>query len=155
MGGIRVEAWRKFSAITTGSHLGWSMSSNMEKELPHDTQMSGVDAKGPQGETNNYRGRVNKSPIQKLFVCSSIVYPSIHLSVYSSTGANLDFLLNTKPYFMNINGTGMASTATPPSIDIAGPTPSLWNIGLAASGNPAARILRRKVFADTALAAYS
>jgi hypothetical protein len=56
---------------------------------------------------------------------------------------------------MNINGTGMARTATPPRIDIAGPTPKLWNMGFAASGNAAAKMLRRKVFPDTALAAYS
>lgn len=56
---------------------------------------------------------------------------------------------------MNINGTGIAITATPPRIDTAGPTPKLWNIGDATSGNPAAKKLRRKVFPDTALAAYS
>lgn len=77
------------------------------------------------------------------------------LFVQSSTGANLDFLLNARPYFMNMNGTGIAITATPPRIDIAGPTPRLWNIGFAASGNPAAKTLRKKVFPDTALAAYS
>jgi hypothetical protein len=67
----------------------------------------------------------------------------------------LDFLLKASPYFMNINGTGIAITATPPRRDMAGPTPKLRNIGLAASGNAAAKMLRRKVFPDTALAAYS
>jgi len=55
---------------------------------------------------------------------------------------------------MNTNGTGMAIVATAPRIDIAGPTPRLWNMGFAAIGKPAAIILLKKVFADTALAAY-
>lgn len=84
-----------------------------------------------------------------------LVYIFIWFSVYSSTGANLDFLLKASPYFMNKNGTGIAMTATPPRIDIAGPTPKLWNMGVATSGKAAARMLRRKVFPDTALAAYS
>lgn len=54
---------------------------------------------------------------------------------------------------MNKKGTGIAMVATAPKMDMAGATPRLWNIGIAASGNPAARTLRRKVFADTALAA--
>ena len=37
---------------------------------------------------------------------------------------------------------------------IAGPTPRLWNIGLATKGNAAASKLLRKVFAAVALAAY-
>lgn len=67
----------------------------------------------------------------------------------------MDFLLRANPYFMNINGTGIAITAIPPRIDTAGPTPKLWNIGFATSGNAAAKMLRRKVFPDTALAAYN
>jgi hypothetical protein len=54
---------------------------------------------------------------------------------------------------MNTKGTGIAIVATPPRIDIAGPTPRWWNIGCAAIGKPAAMMLLRKVFADTALAA--
>lgn len=60
---------------------------------------------------------------------------------------------NFRPYFMKINGTGIARAAMPPRIDIAGPTPKLWNIGLANNGKPAAMKLRRMVFADTADAA--
>lgn len=56
---------------------------------------------------------------------------------------------------MNMNGTGIAITAMPPRIDTAGPTPKLWNMGDATSGNAAAKMLRRKVFPETALAAYS
>lgn len=55
---------------------------------------------------------------------------------------------------MNINGTGIAIAATPPKIDIAGPTPKLWNMGFATRGNPAAKKLRKMVLADTAEAAY-
>jgi hypothetical protein len=72
----------------------------------------------------------------------------------SSTGANLDIFLNVTPYFMNKNGTGMAITATPPNKDIAGPTPRLLNMGVAARGNEAAKALLRSVLADVALAAY-
>jgi hypothetical protein len=43
--------------------------------------------------------------------------------------------------------------ANPPNMDIAGPTPRLWNIGMAARRNPAAKMLHRKVFAETAIAA--
>ena len=56
---------------------------------------------------------------------------------------------------MKMNGTGIAIVAMPPRIDIAGPTPKLWNIGIAAKGRPAPKTLRRKVFAETALAAYN
>lgn len=67
----------------------------------------------------------------------------------------MDIFLSVNPYFINIKGTGMAIVATPPRIDIAGPTPRAWNMGLAARGSPAAKILRRKVFAEVALAAYT
>jgi len=77
----------------------------------------------------------------------------LHISQPSWTGAKLDLFLKARPYFMNKKGTGTARVATPPRTDMAGPTPKLWNIGLAARGSPAARILRRKVFAETALAA--
>lgn len=55
---------------------------------------------------------------------------------------------------MNMKGTGIAIVATAPKIDAAGPTPKLWNMGLAARGSPAAKTLLRNVFAETALAAY-
>lgn len=55
---------------------------------------------------------------------------------------------------MNMKGTGIAIVATPPRIDIAGPTPKLWNIGIAINGNPAPMRDRSNVFADTADAAY-
>jgi len=71
----------------------------------------------------------------------------------SSMGAKLDLFLKASPYFINKNGTGIAAVATAPRIDMAGPTPRLWNIGMAARGNPAANMLRRKVLAETALAA--
>lgn len=41
------------------------------------------------------------------------------------TGANLDLFLNVGPIFMNKNGTGSNAEATPPRMDIAGPTPRL------------------------------
>ena len=75
------------------------------------------------------------------------------LQKFQSTGANVDFFLSAKPYFKNRKGTGMAATATSSRIDIAGLTPRLWDIGLAAKGSPAA-ILRKKVLAETALTAY-
>lgn len=71
-----------------------------------------------------------------------------------SIGANLDMLLNFFPYLMNSNGTGSAKHAIPPRMLIAGPTPKLWNIGLATKGKAQASKLRKKVFAETALAAY-
>jgi hypothetical protein len=55
---------------------------------------------------------------------------------------------------MNMKGTGIAIVAIPPRIDIAGPTPKLWNMGFATNGKPAANRLRNIVFADTAEAAY-
>jgi hypothetical protein len=82
------------------------------------------------------------------------MYKSIDDTYDSSTGANLDILLKVNPYFMKMNGTGIATVATAPKIDIAGPTPKLWNIGFATSGNAAAKTLLRNVFAETALAAY-
>jgi hypothetical protein len=73
-----------------------------------------------------------------------------------------------------MNGSGIASVATPPSNDIAcsqksafpiyinlesrantGPTPKARNIGFAANGNPAAKTLLRNVFAEVADAAYT
>ena len=72
---------------------------------------------------------------------------------HSGTGPNFDIFLNARPYFMKIKGTGMAKAATPPRMDIAGPTPRLWNIGFATRGKAAANKLRRIVFAATALAA--
>ena len=54
---------------------------------------------------------------------------------------------------MNKSGTGSARQATAPKTLMAGPTPRLWNMGLATRGNPEASKLRKKVFADTALAA--
>lgn len=39
----------------------------------------------------------------------------------SGTGAKLDIFLSFMPYFMNKNGAGKASAATPPNILIAGP----------------------------------
>lgn len=71
----------------------------------------------------------------------------------SITGANFDRFLKARPYFIKINGTGTRAALTAPRIDMAGPTPSVWNIGLEAIGKPAAMILRRKVFAAVALAA--
>lgn len=56
---------------------------------------------------------------------------------------------------MNKKGTGMAMIAMPPKRDIAGPTPRLWNMGVAARGNEAAKALLRSVLADVALAAYN
>ena len=56
---------------------------------------------------------------------------------------------------MKMKGTGNAKQATPPSTLMAGPTPRLLNIGFATRGNAHASKLRKKVFADTALAAYS
>lgn len=79
--------------------------------------------------------------------------PSLCSNSYSITGANFDFLLKVNPYFMNRNGTGMATVAIAPNIDTAGPTPRVWNIGFAASGNPAAITLLKNVFAATADAA--
>lgn len=55
---------------------------------------------------------------------------------------------------MNKSGAGSIKHANPPSMLIAGPTPRLWNIGLATKGNAAANKLRKKVFAAVALAAY-
>ncbi|KAL8977691.1 MAG: hypothetical protein Q9205_006563, partial [Flavoplaca limonia] len=71
----------------------------------------------------------------------------------SSTGANFDIFLSRNPYFMNKSGTGSARQAIAPKTLIAGPTPRLWNMGLATRGNPEASKLRKKVFAETALAA--
>jgi hypothetical protein len=90
-----------------------------------------------------------------MFICSVFAISASQDILFQSscTGANFDIFLKAKPYFMNRNGTGIAIVATPLRIDIAGPTPRLWNISIAAKGNPAARILRRKVFAETALAA--
>lgn len=62
--------------------------------------------------------------------------------------------LNLAPYRINMNGTGIATAAIPPRILIAGPTPKVSNMGLAANGSPAAITERRTVFPDTALAAY-
>ncbi len=80
------------------------------------------------------------------------MYMLIHYS--SSPGANLLIFLNFTPYFIKMNGTGIARVATAPRIDIAGPTPRVVNIGLAARGNPAAKTDLKNVFAETALAAY-
>jgi len=54
---------------------------------------------------------------------------------------------------MNKKGTGSIIAATAPKIDMALFTPKWWNIGRAARGKPAARMLRRNVFAAVALAA--
>jgi hypothetical protein len=67
---------------------------------------------------------------------------------------NLDISLSFALYFINKNGTGMASVAIPARIDMAGPIPRLWNMGWAARGRPAAKMERRMVLAAIALAAY-
>lgn len=54
---------------------------------------------------------------------------------------------------MNIKGTGSATAAMPPSRLMPPDIPNLSIIGLTASGNAAAKMLRSNVFADTALAA--
>ena len=54
---------------------------------------------------------------------------------------------------MKMSGTGRAMAATPPRIDIEGPTPMLLNMGLTASGRAPAKMLRKMVLAETALAA--
>lgn len=55
---------------------------------------------------------------------------------------------------MNSNGTGSKRAANAPRIDVAGPTPRAWNIGLVVNGSPNARRERNIVFDATALAAY-
>ena len=104
----------------------------------------------------------------------TILFGSLMLRVVHSIytfNSNLDLSRSLFPYFMNMNGMGIAKLAMPPKIDIAGPTPRFWNMGRANMleviswrnrnefrqspyGNPAARIDRKKVFAETALAAY-
>jgi hypothetical protein len=69
------------------------------------------------------------------------------------TEAIFDLFRNSKPYFINRNGTTIIPLATAPNTEIAGPTPIPYNMGLATSGNPAAMMLLRNVLADTALAA--
>ena len=54
---------------------------------------------------------------------------------------------------MNINGAGNARQEIPPSTLAAGPTPKLRNMGLAASGSPAAMRHLSRLLAETALAA--
>lgn len=54
-----------------------------------------------------------------------------------------------------MNGTGNANAATAPSILMARAIPTVLNIGRAAMGSPAAIMLRKNVFADTAEAAYT
>lgn len=73
---------------------------------------------------------------------------------FFGTGEKREILLSAGPNFINRSGTGRARVAIPPRIDIEGPTPMFLNIGLTASGRAPARILRKMVLADTALAAY-
>lgn len=67
--------------------------------------------------------------------------------------ANLDLLRRNVVYLINRKGTGRARQEIPPSRLAAGATPILMNIGRAAMGIAQARIDRRMVFAETALAA--
>ena len=65
----------------------------------------------------------------------------------------LDLFRSSEPYFMKINGITSITQATTPRTEVAGPTPIPYNMGLATSGKPAAMMLRRNVFEETALAA--
>lgn len=78
---------------------------------------------------------------------------SISMRYASHLGVNLDLALNASPYLMNSKGTGNAKHEIPPSRLAAGPMPKFSNKGRAAIGIAHARIDRRIVFADTALAA--
>jgi hypothetical protein len=67
--------------------------------------------------------------------------------------ANFDLILRDLPYLIIKNGIGRQRVAIPAIIDIAGPTPRVPNMGRATNGIAAPKMLRKKVFADTALAA--
>jgi hypothetical protein len=108
---------------------------------------------------------MNKNWHRQIVQCHQGIPPIYEYSVYRAASqskeldeaphfcAHFDFILNLFPYSIKMNGMGKPRVATAAKIDIAGPTPSLSNIGFAASGIPVARRLRRNVFAEVADAA--
>ncbi|KAG9817515.1 hypothetical protein KCU77_g17698, partial [Aureobasidium melanogenum] len=103
--------------------------------------------------SKNARKKITKA-LRKTYQNFFVAMPSPqNVGGASCTGANFDIFLSFNPYFMKMKGTGKANAATPPRMLIAGPTPRLLNIGLAASGRPPAIMLRKNVLAETADAA--
>lgn len=97
-----------------------------------------------------------KHLISRAIVQLCMCYPLISTAspmTQPSTLINLDFSRSTLLYFININGAGKARQEIPPSTLAAGPTPKLRNMGLAASGSPAAMRHLSRLLAETTLAA--